>query len=79
MDDDSDNMSALSTLTKEDLIARLRRDTISLSKDFTPTAKESCSKASDSEGSHSSNDSSSNHSSSSSEDGSDTMNGTGGG
>ena len=72
-------MSALSTLTKEDLIARLCRAKISLSKGSAPTAKGSHSKASDSGGSHSSDDSSSGSSSLPSEDGSDAMNGTGGG
>ena len=79
VDNDSEDMSAPSTLTKEDLIDRLRRATISLSKGSAPTSKGSRSKASYSEGSHSSNNSSSGSSSSSSEDGSDTMNGTGGG
>ena len=78
VDDDSDDMSALSTPTEEYLIARLHRAEISLSKGSSPTAKGSCSKASNSEGSHSSNDSSSGTSSLSSEDGSDAKSGTGG-
>ena len=80
VDDDSDDMRALSIMTKEDLIALVCKVKLSaLPKGSAPKGKGYRSKASDSEGGHSSSDSSCGSSSSSSEDGSKAKNGTGGG
>jgi len=68
VDDDSDDMSALSTMTKDDLIAILCKAKISASKNkgSAPTSEGSQSHASDSEDSSSNSSSSANSSSSSS-------------
>ena len=70
VNNDSDNMSTLSTTTKDELIALLRKTKLSSSKnkDPVPTAKGSLLYASDSKDSHSSSDSSSGSSSSSSDE-----------
>ena len=81
VDNDSDDMSALSTMTKDDLIALLRKTNISASKKkgSAPISGRSLSYASDSEDSSSNSSSSAGSSSSSSDEESEAGIGTGSG
>ena len=81
VDDDSDKMSALSTMTKDDLIALLRKAKIPSwkKKGSAPTLEGSQSHASDSEDSSSNSSSSAESSSSSSDEESEAGIGTGSG